>query len=266
MPPPASTAPSVPATQSRVVSSLGSLAVAYLDAMTANDWARAGAILVAFTSVYNAQRGALIAVAANGAVNPAQAAVQFPPTIAAMYDVRSRQALAAVLTTAAAPGNTAQQLAPWVQTLDAMPQVAVSLGQWWSAASTQAHQFLLSSWWNLSRLIASAPLPDVAQLTSQQMQWVATGAGEFVTHAEPTPFDSPNASPASTPTTATPRPQLTALPPQQVTGTVPRFTMPVWGWWAIGIGGIAGAGVLAYGILEQGWLDTKGRKRSRRRR
>ena len=73
-----------------------------------------------------------------------------------------------------------------------------------------------------------------------------------------TPFDVPGS------------PGTTVLGPETtITPTLrPRFTMPTWGWWAIGLGGVAAVGVLYWGVYQGGFADVKrsARRVVRRRR
>jgi hypothetical protein len=266
-------APNASETQVRSVVVLGQLAVAYLDRMSVSDWARAGVVLSVFSETYNAELAAVRAWVNGHSPNPSAALSRFPTAVRPFYDTAARQALQAMLalTVSASTTMSASSLQQWLAALDAMPQAAIAVGPWWlGSAGTLAQRLLTTPTWALSRQIASTDMGALGSTLQQNVQgYLTTGHGTWSnTGPGVAPFDRPTTpAPASPPAPS----NITTLPEERITAPVPHFQMPVWGWWAIGLGGVAAAGVLTWGVLEQGWFGIKkpsrggGRRRRRRR-
>jgi hypothetical protein len=119
----------------------------------------------------------------------------------------------------------------------------------------------------------------VARIEPANLDQLATFIDNYVSTGAISSLAPPSGPQPSSPTTpgvaTSPSTPRSALLQQQsviqgnTTFTVPggsaRFVMPVWGWWAIGIGGVAAAGVLTYGILEQNWFGVVPKKRGKKR-
>ena len=267
-------APNASETQVRSVVVLGQLAVAYLDRMSVSDWARAGQVLSVFSQTYNAELAAVREWVQGHSPNPSTALNRLPAAVQPFYDTAARQAIQAMLaiTVSYSTSSSPTTLQQWLAALDAMPQAAIAVGPWWmGSAGTLAQQLLTTPTWALSRNVAATDMGTIGTtLYTNVQQYLSTGHGVWNDPGAPTtPFDRPTPAPIpSAPVT-----QITTLPTETITAPIPRFQMPVWGWWAIGLGGVAAAGVLTWGVLEQGWFGMKkpgrsgggGRRRRRRR-
>jgi hypothetical protein len=253
-------APNASETQVRSVVVLGQLAVAYLDRMAVSDWARAGVVLSVFSQTYNAELSAVRAWVQGHSPNPSAALNRLPAAVRPFYDTAARQAIQAMLaiTVSYSTSSSSTTLQQWLAALDAMPQAAIAVGPWWmGTAGTLAQQLLTTPTWSLSRNVAATDMGSLGSTLQQNIQgYLTTGHGAWNDPgAGVAPFDRP--TPAPTPAPSPPVNQITTLLTETITAPVPRFQMPVWGWWAIGLGGVAAAGVFTWGVLEQGWFGLK---------
>lgn len=210
----------------RLVAVLARLAIAYLDRMASSDWARAGVVLQHFVQTYNANQGTLQAYALEEGVD---AALIRP--IQAHYDANTRRALIVVLVWSRRPGLSSAQLRPF----DDAPVVGTQLGAWYGTISGLVDPSAFE-WVTLARST------DMSALYGALHQRIA---GVAATPSAPTP-------PAS---------GETVLPEQRVTSTAPsRPLMPLWAVGAIGVGVLAVAGFVTWGIVS-----TRASNRKRRR-
>lgn len=253
--------------QDRIFHALGQLAIAYFDRMSVSDYPRAGVVLSVFSDTFNANRPEL--VAALQARAPATVS-HLPAQLQPFFDTaggsvpenqpnwRMREILELSLVT----------LGMSASSMRTMPQVAVSLGPWWMGGTRAQVEQRLPTEFELSRTVTGLSMQNINQLSSLVRDAIATGAITSSTPPAPAPSPSPTV-PTPAPRDSTQGGDITF----NVPGTRAGFAMPVWGWWAIGIGVVAAAGVVTWGIVDQGWLESSkpkarssGRSRRRRRR
>lgn len=240
--------------QERVVNAIEDLAIAYFDRMAATDYPRAGVVLSVFADTFNRYRADLVA-----RLQPLPAVVRrLPATLQPFFDTvggsspesaahyRMREVLGVAL------GLAGVQPATYM----AIPQVAVGLGGWWMGVLPQIEP-LLTAHVLLSQRVAGTPMGSLQQLSPFIESFIQTGTGNWARPAAPTPLPEPTVPPP----VQTPAPLAPTTQGGDVTfnvpGTVSRFVMPTWGWWAIGVGVVAAAGVITWGVVDQGWFDTK---------
>lgn len=199
----------------RLVAVLARLAIAYLDRMASSDWARAGVVLQLFVQTYNANQTTLRAYAEEEGVDPA-----LIRTIQAHYDANTRRALIVILVWSRRQGLSSAQLRPF----DDAPQVGNALGTWYATIAGLVDPSTFE-WVTLTRST------DMGQLYSALHQQIA--------------------GVAATPSAPTPPAGETTLPEQRITPTTPsRPLMPLWAVGAVGIGVLAVAGFVTWGLVK----------------
>lgn len=245
--------------QDRIFHALGQLAIAYFDRMAVSDYPRAGVVLSVFSDTFNSNRPEI--VAALQARAPATVS-HLPAQLQPFFDTaggsppenqptwRMREILELSLVSL---GMTSTLMR-------SMPVVAVALGGWWMGGVVAQVERQLPNDLALSRMVAGMSMANINQLSAIVQNAINTGEVAGATApSTPTPSPAPTV-PTPAPSSSQPRGDMTTF---NVPGTVSRFVMPTWGWWAIGIGAVAAAGVLTWGVIDQGWFV--GKKKSRRR-
>jgi hypothetical protein len=232
------------ATPSAVVDALFRLALAYFDRLAAGDWARASVVLRVFSDTYNEHRDGVARFHLELGVSAAAVQRLVPLRISSVFDADTRRALQIVILGGSSFANDA-----WQRRIEAMPVMAAP-GP-------------VSAWWT----------PVRAEFTADQMQWASDAARDSVSTLGPNLERRVEALAfGGAPYTqqqeegAVPFDEVTPIPGPSTLVTPTRrsaFVMPTWGWWAIGLGGLAAFGVLAYGVTEQGWFQQKARGRRR---
>lgn len=231
-----------------VVGALFRLALAYFDRLSAGDWARASVVLRVFADTFNEHREGVVRYFLERGVAQSTVLAQVPARVSGVYDADTRRALQ----TALAVGATAERGTAYRQSVESMPTSAAPdiMAGWWRPLApvfTASEMQVVRSG---SYSIAADPIASLASnLESWTNAYLYGGPADVREGQFPVPFDQPDATP---------------LPPLFITPTRrARFVMPTWGWWAIGLGGVAAFGVLAYGVLEQGWFQKRPRRRRR---
>lgn len=227
-----------------VVGALFRLALAYFDRLSAGDWARASVVLRVFADTFNEYREGVVRFAVENSAGGASAASWIPASASSVFDSNTRRALQ----TALLLGARSDLPASYSGQVEAMPTTSAPapMASWWSALAPSYTTVEMQ----LARDAAADSVATLAQnLESRVNAGIYGGSGSATRDERLTPFDEPDATP---------------LPPLFITPTRrARFVMPTWGWWAIGLGGVAAFGVLAYGVLEQGWFQKRPRRRRR---
>lgn len=215
----------------RVEAVLAELAAAYLDRMAAGDWTRASVVLQLFAATYTAE----VETLRGYAVDQGNSAAIIVDSLQAHYDSTMRTALTYILYWAARDDATDAQLT----TLRNAPQVAVSLGTWWTQIRGTLDPSALT-WVPIVAATDPAQLPTVLQ---QQ------ASGILGTNAA---------------TPVVPGGNITQLPGSVITPTTTSTPkMPLWAVGAIGIGVLAVAGFVAWGVISNKPAKRRRRKRSR---
>lgn len=204
------------------------LVFAYAGLMAEDDPLKASIVLGEFARAYNEHRAQFIQTVAEGYRD------RFPQRVSSTYDGETIAAMRALV--AFARGESGETAAA------AMPFEATRVAAWF----TDVLRPTLGS--NDLRFVEIAQETPVAQLDRVLNRYVetgiSTGTAEYAPagEGEPVPFD-------------TPRPDHTGGP-IQVPGRTQSWQMPTWGWWALGLGLVAGAGYLTYRIGDrEGWWE-----------
>lgn len=228
------------ATPQRVLVALAHLSIAYFDRQSAGDWARASVALRVFADVFNEHRNGVLRYFRETLRDPSQAASFVPDSVTAAYSSQTRTAMHSALL--AYLGTEARSLLERIPTAPA-PDV---VRPWY----TELRRRLGAGDVQLAVQLAGESVGVAGQNLTQRVEarLYGTEAGIFE-DGSTVPFDE---APVIV------GPQIDITPTRRS-----AFVMPTWGWWAIGLGGLAAFGVLAYGVTEQSWFQQRARGRQR---
>lgn len=195
---------------------LRQLVTAWGSAQANGDAVRANAVLAVFAQIYNRWRPQLLEWAVT-VVSDASALSLFPARATGAYGAATRAAMQAALVVGAADAEALLPVA------EAMPANADAIGAWYRDAL--APRFTLGARW--AELLAG-PANTLAGTLGQLAQETIMSA-----------------SSPSVPATTTPGPEI------DVYGNTGRWTMPTWGWWALGLGLATAVGYTGYRVWKK---------------
>lgn len=230
------------ATPQGVAGALARLAVAYFYLLSQGDWARASVVLSVFAETFNAHRDSLIAFIRASSADPDSAVRMVPQrsstsftSTGAGYDTHRALQVALLV------GLSDPRLVPIVE---AMPDVATPT--------------VIRPWWEQVAAVIDAPSQQLgvdalqdplstlaANLRARVRAGIYGGTASTVTDTRVVPFDEPD--PDAPPPGGTGPTTIIHAPSS-------GFRMPLWGWWALGVGVLTATGVVTYGVVEKGWF------------
>ena len=221
-----------------VVGMLSDLGAAWFERLSSGDWARASVVLGVFAETFNAHHDAVLAFVRNSSRVASLSLV--PARADATFSANTRRALQVVFILDAFSAEV-------VPLVERMPQVAEPSGitTWWRQYQAYVNQRTSSF---ITAVSADAVRTLAANLAARVNARITGTAAEVVRDMTTTPFDVP--------TVLAPRPGTPSspIPGTTILVTPSRWTMPTWGWWAVGVGALAAGGVVLYGMTERGWF------------
>lgn len=221
-----------------VVAALADLGAAYCERLAGGDWARASVVLSVFADVFNAHRDALLTFARTSSTRPDLSLI--PTHIDPTFTANTRRGLQVALIL----DGFGMDIVPIVER---MPTVGESsaMSAWWRTyqawVKPRTQEFITAVKTDAVRTLAQ-------NLYARINARIRGGTAEVVRDTTVQPFDAPAAPAPTLAPTAAPVPGTTILV------TPSRWTMPTWGWWALGLGVLAAGGVVFYGMTERGWF------------
>jgi hypothetical protein len=218
-----------------VVAALADLAAAYFERLANGDWARASVILSVFAETFNRHRDGVIAVARLNSARPDLSLI--PARADVTFSMNTRRAMQVALVL----GPVGTRIAPIVEAMPTVIERSV-VSAWWGTLTDHLDNTTQSF---IDAVAADSVRTLATNLSSRVNARIYGGPAETVRDLRETPFDTPTAM-APAPTAPTVGPTIYVGPS--------RWTMPTWGWWALGLGALAAGGVVFYGVTERGWF------------
>lgn len=213
-----------------VASVLADLAAAYFERMAAGDWARASVVLSVFQTTFRQYRSALIQLMMAVSDRPDPALI--PGDVDSTYSASTRRGMQVAFMLDTTPRAA-------VPIVEAMPTATSGISAWWPRMAP----FINARAQAFATAIAADSVRTLAQnLLSRVNARLQGGAAETVRDERETPFDVP------TPDGSV----LAPIPGTQILVGPSRWTMPTWGWWALGLGAVAAGGVVFWGVTRKG--------------